>query len=805
MVLHIYLIQNRIFDIVNLFSINNSDIFSIDNINNFTSSASFTNNTLNMSQLNASIFFEIVSRLCLVALSIFFLILFLLCSLKPLGNYSNDGIKFGRDFFYEKIQHNHLEAKKKIRKQRKNKSNQPCSGSCFTDLLEILWRHFLPVNSFCHLVSILLLIFSRIIFDETSTTLRSYSIIKGCLTNKLISGPCLLSFFLTKANQSIGLFYNGNDSSPNTLYISQQISSFGFELISICLALICIYLRYGSVFWFTSKPLSFLITFIGFIASIEQIFQLYSFVYIFDQLNLNEKIQWANYFLSENNSFFRMPEPPFNNQGSFLGTFAASFEFTFLIKNKFTLLFLYFTLSILVYLSATPAYVFSFLKYKERFAIEESLFLKANFNKSKKMDNYSLTSSSSSNDDQVRFPIHHKGDKVTVEHNVNSTCCFNYCPHLIATIQLVLICASKLPFCYDYVIYFNKNKDFGICLVIVVEILHTIMLIFIWLLLTLKSEWNMHLQTAFSICHWTYHLNLRQSKENTLKYQSKSINTITGSNTMSSDTKKLTETANPYTLQSLNRKQADPNDYNDYNENNYNLQKMHQTLNSYEQNKRISTLLTYQQNNELNRNSVLTRNNNNNSNCIYGGSNRYQQRQNMIETKHNSLIDHYDDKNTYNPNLLEGVEEKKQGNELMNSETLYRNEIRKSIRNIMQQKRTSTNGMIGSTSTLVASASVAHLLNQQKNQAIMEHSAATNRDPFYYQSDPGKKQLVSGVYLTSTKPTVIDNSSVKMPTITHILTSTICSTTTNPNANKNRSVLYLERRSSSSNEYESRV
>jgi hypothetical protein len=198
LVLHIYLIQDRIFDIVNLFSINKSDIFSINNTNNYTSSASFTNNTLNMSQLNASIFFEIVSRICLVALSFFFLVLFLLCSLKPLGNYSNDGIKFGRDFFNEKIQHNHLEAKKAIHKQRKNKSNQPSSGSCFTNLLDIIWRHFLPANSFCHLVSILLLVFSRIIFDETSTTLRSYSFIKGCLTNKLISGPCLLSFFLTK-------------------------------------------------------------------------------------------------------------------------------------------------------------------------------------------------------------------------------------------------------------------------------------------------------------------------------------------------------------------------------------------------------------------------------------------------------------------------------------------------------------------------------------------------------------------------------------------------------------------------------
>ena len=803
--LHIYLIHNRITDIVNLFSINNSDIFSIDQINNLSSSASYANNTLNMSQLNASIFFEIVSRICLVALSILFLILFLLCSLKPLGNYANDGVKFGRDFFYEKIQHNHLEAKKAIRKSRRKRTNQPSSGSdsCFTNLLDIIWRHFLPANSFCHLVSILLLIFSRIIFNETSSTLHSYSIIKACLTNKMISGPCLLNFFLTEANQSIGLFYSMDDSSANTFFISEQISNYKFELISICLAFISIYIRYGSVFWFTNKPLSFLITFIGFIAAVEQLFQLYSFVYIYDQLNLNEQIQWANYFMSENGSFFRTPEPlPVSNHGSFLSSFAASFEFTFLIKNKFTLLFLYFTLSMLVYLSATPAYVFSFLKYKERFAIEESLFLKAITTRSKKIDNFSLTSSSSSNEEQARIPIQqHKNEKNTLDQtnlNLNSTCCFNYCPHLIATIQLVLICASKLPFCYDYVIYFNKYRDFGVCLVIVVEILHTIMLIFIWLLLTLKSEWNMHLQTAFSICHWTYHLNLKRLSEDSRTYQSNPIKTIIANET---DSKKLM-------TQPARANQADPNDYNDYNENNYNMQPaIHKTMNNYEQSQnKISTLLTYQQqNNELNRNSVLNGNHNNTINNIYASSQRQhqlqqQQRQNMIETKHKSLIEHIDHTNIYNANPPSDY--------LMNSETLYRNEIRKSIRNIMQQKRTSMNGMIGSTSTLVASASVAHHLNQQKHEAIMENSApATNREPFYYHTgDTGKKQHVGGgVYLTSTRPTVIDNSSVKVPTITHILTSTICSTTTNPNANKNRSVLYLERRSSSSNEYESRV
>ncbi len=50
---------------------------------------------------------------------------------------------------------------------------------------------------------------------------------------------------------------------------------------------------------------------------------------------------------------------------------------TVLIRNKLTLLFVYLILSLLVYLSATPAYVFSFLKYKEEYLAEESRFVRA--------------------------------------------------------------------------------------------------------------------------------------------------------------------------------------------------------------------------------------------------------------------------------------------------------------------------------------------------------------------------------------------------------------------------------------------
>jgi len=148
---------------------------------------------------------------------------------------------------------------------------------------------------------------------------------------------------------SIDFLVRSSNPFDNTGFILHQIDQFKFELASLVLALVSIYIRYGSVFWFTNKSLSFFITFIGIISSVVQLSQVYSFIYIFFTLDKHElsptKIQ--------------------------LHTTAL------LIRNKLTLLFLYLILSLLVYLSATPAYVFSFLKYKEEYLAEEVRFVRA--------------------------------------------------------------------------------------------------------------------------------------------------------------------------------------------------------------------------------------------------------------------------------------------------------------------------------------------------------------------------------------------------------------------------------------------
>ena len=331
----------------------------------------------------------------------------------------------------------------------------PCCLHSVANVFDTLWRHFLPINHFCHLISILLLMFVRIIFDNSLINVA----IKDCIGQNNSDASCILNVFLNLSSSLVDKMPVDQDL---TYVIWNECLAYKFELISYGLACVTIYIRYGAVYWFTNKSLSFLITFIGFIGSAEQLFQIYGFIFLFKGISRAET--------------------------STVSVVSANL----LIRNKLTLLFLYFTLSMLVYLSATPAYVLTFLKYRERFLIEEALFVRTFRNRRVSAKLSAIVE----NEREV------KQDQI-----IMSTCCFNYCPHLIATIQLILMCACKMPFCYDYIMYYNKeNSHLGLMLVIITEIMHTIVLIFIWLLLTLKSDWTMHLQTAFSICHWTYHL-----------------------------------------------------------------------------------------------------------------------------------------------------------------------------------------------------------------------------------------------------------------------------------------------------------
>lgn len=473
----------------------------------------FSSNQKNTSKISDSPVFsypkpninqEITVRICLTCISIFLLVLFFVTSNKKIGNFSNDGVKLGRDFFGEKLHHH-----------RKNiDSNQNADSIISVSSIEsketrlsilklcrriiaLIWRHFLPINSILHLMSVILLLVQDLIYDQNTIIIKQINslLIESCPSQNLTQ--CLIDILinLKSDNQTENWFENS--------FLIEKLNKYKLEFVSIILAYITISIRYGSVFWYTNKTLAYAISSIGVFNALEQLFQLYIFFYISKQNILNNLFE----FCQEQVSVAIAEYGPIGHQ-------------TLFINDQIKLCIFYSILSLSVISSLVPIYSFSYLKYKERFLIEENLFIKTSSEENSEKKLKSPKASLTSKLDKDKFLDSDLLD-LDIDMAGQRNSCFNYCPHLIATLQLVVICALKLPFSYDLIIYFNVYKDHVLMVSIINEILHTIILLFIWLILTLKTEWQMHLRTSFSICHWTYHLKLNEkSKE---KYTLKSV------------------------------------------------------------------------------------------------------------------------------------------------------------------------------------------------------------------------------------------------------------------------------------------
>jgi hypothetical protein len=169
---------------------------------------------------------ELIARLCLIAFSILFLLLFLVCSLTKVGNYANDAVKFGRDFFAEKTHHTHAKVPSSsltkivvndddsgssntgsllVKKEAKCCRCTRCCG-CLFDFLKLIYRHFLPFNSFFHLLSILCLLLPDLFFAYRYVLKKNLVTISfdyvfldsSDLHTNLKLTSCSLQFFHTK-------------------------------------------------------------------------------------------------------------------------------------------------------------------------------------------------------------------------------------------------------------------------------------------------------------------------------------------------------------------------------------------------------------------------------------------------------------------------------------------------------------------------------------------------------------------------------------------------------------------------------
>lgn len=161
-------------------------------------------------------------------------------------------------------------------------------------LIEQIWRHFLPFAPLAHLISILLLILPDLVFrpaDELRADVETaYANTTACRLRPInassaASSSCLVDSLFAPVE---GLFSKlvATDASTTTTtttiptvtpsfdkeYFARQIDTYSLELVSLCLAFATISIRYGSVFWYTNKTLSYIITFVGLVNHVFNIY-----------------------------------------------------------------------------------------------------------------------------------------------------------------------------------------------------------------------------------------------------------------------------------------------------------------------------------------------------------------------------------------------------------------------------------------------------------------------------------------------------------------------------------------------------
>jgi hypothetical protein len=447
LILNIYLINRRVHDLINLIKnstnylkLKSTETIIINNNNNNNKNDSITTTpttrTTNMFILSTSILFnnnnlfiEYLTRCLLIGFAILFFILFIITQFKKIGNYANDDFKFGTNFIKEKLKLKAHLFKPQQQQQQDEQKKRNCL-SITGKMIILSWRHFLPINSLCHLLNAVSILLPSILFHN-------------------------IKCFNSESNKTsiIMLICPFNGVDYDNLNLTRFLNDNLFEVINFLFAICLLYIRYSLVFWLANKTLTFLLSLLGLITCIEQLFQIYSLFY------LNLFFFFDNY-QQQNDVQFQLIQP--------------HSSVDLLLKTKFSINFLYFLLAILVFFSLTPIYMFIYLKYREKYFSED----------------YKIR--------QRRQAIIGSGDM----NRIRTKGCFNtYFIHLCAAIQLILITACKIPFCYDYIILYNLYKDFGIMISSIVNILCLITFILIWLILTLKVDWNINFKLQFRICH----------------------------------------------------------------------------------------------------------------------------------------------------------------------------------------------------------------------------------------------------------------------------------------------------------------
>lgn len=305
--IHIYLIKTHIETILDLKPLGQTH----DTINQTMANNLFT---LLRQEVDEALSSELIVRVLSVSISLLFLSLFVLASLQRCANYANDSVKFGRDFFAEQLHHHRKHISyDKAKSPTSKTSNDSGRGTttaesssdsassisstsikrkrrgcrCITGLRRLgehMWRHFLPFAPLAHILSVVILILPDLVYPAVHSVRdridRAYANTSDCFRqegfinaenafNISRASNCIVDVFFKPNSGLLAKFLTSaavNTTGSNDLYkeyFFDQIRIYAIEIISLSLAFATLSIRYGSVFWYTNKTLSYIITLIG--------------------------------------------------------------------------------------------------------------------------------------------------------------------------------------------------------------------------------------------------------------------------------------------------------------------------------------------------------------------------------------------------------------------------------------------------------------------------------------------------------------------------------------------------------------
>nr|CDQ00609.2 Bm10949 [Brugia malayi] len=269
--------------------------------------------------------------------------------------------------------------------------------------------------------------------------------------------------------------------SPNLLPILMHARLFGIplEFVNLLIALFVYTCTYSAVFWHTNKPFSF-------------IFSLHLLIY-------STTIIWSYLGFSV---LHRIQETSYSSIRPIgLGQYLISSR-PLKIYHPSTIIATYVMTIVLISTAPVALYMYGYSKY---FISMSNVRQKSAF-----QNQTSSINGAQSEYSEYRLRSSSKVPQARL-------CCDGYAPHIFAIILLVLIVITKAPTIYAHMVIYQHEEKALLLSCIVVDIVFLFAWIILWLILTLKRDWN------FKVVHQVHEIIALQNGPQTMIASPKKI------------------------------------------------------------------------------------------------------------------------------------------------------------------------------------------------------------------------------------------------------------------------------------------